>query len=154
MAICDTEAQLPLIVFRSDRCPLITPCPLTTPPCLLINTPRCSREAPLPLIVFRSDRSADYPWPQISARGVPPAPWHPGQAIISTGYLPNINSYGPAHNSRQARRQRQTRRQRSDDDVRYIMHVLILVHTCSRYMPLSDTCPDTYMPLSDTYMPR
>ena len=23
--------------------------------------------------------------------------WHPGQAIIPTGYLPKINSYGPAH---------------------------------------------------------
>ena len=46
-----------LIVFRSDRCPLIAPCPLTYPPiCPLINTPRCSRDAQLPLIVFRSDR--------------------------------------------------------------------------------------------------
>ena len=58
-----------------------------------------------------------------------------------------------------------------------LTHILILVHTCSRYMPLSHTCReihtclclihveryihasvwyvsrDTYMPLSDTYMP-
>ena len=34
---------------------------------------------------------------QNSARGVSMAPWHPGQAIIPTGYLSKISSYGRAH---------------------------------------------------------
>ena len=35
------------------------------------------------------------PRSHISGRGVPTPPYHPGQAIISTDYAPNIHSYGP-----------------------------------------------------------